>query len=281
MTSKKSYSYCFTINNWTDADLQVLQTLQDNAKTRYLIVGREVGAQGTPHLQCYVYFHNQMVFGTFKKLVPRAHIEICRGTPEQNIEYCSKAGDFFEHGDRPCSRKRKGELGAEYWDNVLATAKSGRIDELDSSVQIRHYRTLRMIERDYMPKVPDNDDTCGVWFYGVTGTGKSRQAREQYPNPYLKMCNKWWDGYQKEEHVLIEDFDKAHHHLGHHLKIWADRYAFLAESKGTAHQIRPQTIIVTSNWHPSEIWGSEPQTLDPILRRFKIHHFNGSINDAL
>lgn len=272
--SLRRRDYCFTINNPTPEDVQHVQALRDNPKVRYVIVGKEVGLAGTLHLQGYVYYHNACLFTSLKKALPRSHIEPCKGTPQQNIDYCSKDNDFLESGERPVTQKRKGELSVEYWDNVLDSAKRGKIEDLDSQVQLRYYRTLRLVERDYMPKIPDNDDTCGIWYYGATGTGKSRQARDLYPAPYLKMCNKWWDGYQKEDFVLLEDFDKAHRHLGHHLKIWADRYAFLAETKGSSHQIRPKKIIVTSNWHPSEIWGDEPQTLEPIQRRFLISHFS-------
>lgn len=120
----------------------------------------------------------------------------------------------------------------------------------------------------------DNEVITNEWYYGTTGTGKSLKARSENKGFYLKMCNKWWDGYLNEEVVLIEDFDKNHHVLGHHLKIWADRYAFPAEVKGSKVNLRPKKIIVTSNYHPQEIWANEPQTLEPILRRFKVSHFN-------
>uniref|UniRef100_UPI004047D77E hypothetical protein n=1 Tax=Flavobacterium sp. TaxID=239 RepID=UPI004047D77E len=110
-------------------------------------------------------------------------------------------------------------------------------------------------------------------FYGAPGTGKSKTARWLYPNAYPKMCNKWWDGYQHQPYVIIDDFDVNHSVLGHHLKIWSDHYPFLAEQKGHSLKLRPQIICVTSNYHPSEIWISEPVTCAAICRRFEIKKF--------
>lgn len=67
--------------------------------------------------------------------------------------------------------------------------------------------------------------------------------------------------------------------MGYHLKIWADRYAFNAEIKGSSRFIRPKVICVTSNYHPKEIWDDE-STLGPILRRFKIVQFR-AMRDAV
>lgn len=260
--------YCFTVNHPTELDRELIQELTHNSKVRYLIQAEEVGEQGTPHIQGYIYFHNAVTFSTLKKALPRAHIEACKGNSTQNIEYCKKDGAFTEFGEPPVTQKRKGEHGAEYWATQKKHAISGELDQIDPKLFLTHYRTLKTIISDYRPMPTDLPDTDNLWYYGTTGTGKSYKARTENPGHYLKMCNKWWDGYEGEDVVIIEDFDKAHHVLGHHLKIWADRYAFPAEVKGAKVNLRPKKIIVTSNWRPEEIW-SDLQTLDPILRRFE------------
>lgn len=86
------------------------------------------------------------------------------------------------------------------------------------------------------------------------------------------MPNKWWDGYKEQDVIIIDDLQKEHQCLGYHLKIWGDHYPFPAERKGSTLQIRPGKIIVTSNYHPRDIW-TDPAVLEPILRRFKVIEF--------
>lgn len=66
--------------------------------------------------------------------------------------------------------------------------------------------------------------------YGAPGTGKSRAAYEKYPDAYRKSQNKWFDGYESHKVIIIDDLDTDM--LGHHLKIWADRYPCIGEVKG-------------------------------------------------
>ncbi len=89
---------------------------------------------------------------------------------------------------------------------------------------------------------------------------------------YPKFPTKWWDGYNGQATVLIDDLGPEHSWISYYLKIWADHYPFNAESKNTSNIIRPKRIIVTSNYHPSQIWKDDPILLDAIMARFTVIH---------
>ncbi|MDB4369183.1 hypothetical protein N9Z56_01270 [bacterium] len=272
---KKSRTWCFTLNNYTESDLTYLN--EKAVTVRYMIVGKEVGDAGTPHLQGYVSFKNAVRMVSVKLVVGlRAHVEIAKGTLEQNVKYCSKEGDYKEWGERPMFQSEKGagekRRYQEAWD--IMRSEEGTLEEVAPDLRLRFYSTLKKVKIDAkLERKLTQTTEQHEWYYGPSGTGKSRKAREENPDAYLKNCNKWWDGYDDQDVVLVEDFDRRHDGLAHHLKIWSDRYPFNAEVKNAYAKIRPKKVIVTSNYHPKDIW-TVKSDLEPILRRFKVTHFS-------
>lgn len=262
-------NFCFTANNYTDETIIMLENLE----YKYICYGKEVGESGTPHLQGFIVFNNPRRLKSVIDIMPGCHIEIAK-TIDAAITYCQKDGDFTEDGTRPMNQKSKGDKGAEYWDSVLEKAKTNRLLEIDSKTLISHYNTLKTIAKDYATKPEDLEECCGLWLYGEPGTGKSYSARTDYGEYYLKETNKWWDSYQNEETVIVDEVElKTGQIMGHHLKKWADRYSFDAEIKGSKLIIRPKRIIVTSNYSIEEIFGEDPMMMKAIKRRFKAIHF--------
>lgn len=274
MAALKDYgcrNWCFTINHYNDTEVSLL----DAVPCTYLVYGKEVGESGTPHLQGYVVFKSQKTMTAVKKTLGfgRAHLERANGSHEAASAYCKKENAFTERGTLPMDAKRKAEATSEHFRQLRLAAEEGRFDDIPEKTR---FNQIKLIEHHHMrglkSRTLEETTTLNLWYWGSTGTGKSRKARTDYPSAYLKMCNKWWCGYQDEETVLIEDFDKKHEVLCHHLKIWGDRYPFLAEKKGDTLKIRPNLIIVTSNYHPSEIW-TDPSDCEPIMRRFTCIEF--------
>jgi len=87
-------------------------------------------------------------------------------------------------------------------------------------------------------------DLRGVWLHGFPGSGKTCLARF-YPDVYIKVQNKWWDGYNGEKVVVLDDLDTPV--LYHYLKIWVDRYSCSGEIKGGTTQFQYDYLIITCN----------------------------------
>lgn len=123
------------------------------------------------------------------------------------------------------------------------------------------------------PSVLDGE-LINEWIYGPPGSGKTKYVFDTYDidNLYIKNAKtKWWDGYNGQEIVLIDDFDMDCVHQGHYLKIWADRYPVNCEVKGGSRLIRPKKIIVTSNYTIGQLF-FDSEMAAAINRRFKSIH---------
>lgn len=240
--------WCFTINNPITADDPRLWT-----GTAYVVWQLEKGAEGTEHYQGYVAMEAKKRLNQMKVLAPRAHWSKCKGTPQQNKTYCTKAEGRvhgpWEVGSLPLTG---GEAEKAKWTRICADAKAGRSVEdyapREAMIYQRQIAAYRVWDTATLPSIDAR------WYYGDTGTGKSSQARTEFPGAYIKMANKWWDKYAGEDCVIIEDLDPTHSYMCFHLKIWADHYAFRAETKGGSLMIRPKTIIVTSNYEIETIF---------------------------
>lgn len=81
-------NWVFTINNYVDNDIEKLETMFDHDHFSYIVFGKEVGEQGTPHLQGYVQLKKKMRLNQVKKLISsRAHLQVSRGSPDQASRY--------------------------------------------------------------------------------------------------------------------------------------------------------------------------------------------------
>lgn len=100
--------WIFVLNNWTQEELASIVQLAESDHVEYLVFGREVGEQGTPHLQGYVRFSAERLrLSSVRSFLPRCHVEIAKGTAAQNAAYCKKDGDFEEFGTLPASNPGK------------------------------------------------------------------------------------------------------------------------------------------------------------------------------
>lgn len=267
-TDCRARGWCFTINNPTEWDAIDIEHLAEQAS--YVISGKELGEQATPHFQGFAYFINKKSFDQVKSLIPRAHLERQRGPLDAAIEYCKKDGNFKEWGERPYGPAGQKNAHGE----ALKLARAGKFQEIEDkfpAIFLRYHAKLLSLYRPEQPLILNVLEH--EWWYGSTGTGKSQTLWRIYPNHFSKRINKWWDRYNMEETVGIEEWEPKNECTAGQLKIWADRYPFTGEVKGGSIQrIRPLRIIVTSNYTIEECFPN-PQDHLPLKRRFKVKHF--------
>lgn len=85
--------WVLTWNNYTVKDYEELQKYCEDSCIDF-ILGKEVGKQGTPHIQGYLEFKHVRKFSALHKRFPKIHFEKAKGTKSQNHKYCSKDNNF-------------------------------------------------------------------------------------------------------------------------------------------------------------------------------------------
>jgi len=276
----KVRNYCFTSH---------VGKIEFKSNMVYLIQGEEVGDEtGKEHIQGFVIFKSQRAIGGVIKEFKGVHWEICAGSIDDNIKYCSKEGKFTEWGVRPKGQgtrtdvKRLGDLvkGGLSDREIIEFSEEG--SETDwAGTWVRNYRGIRearMVLNDGHKRDWEMDVRI---YWGCSGCGKTRKVYDEFAvrDVYVKSVGRWWDGYSGEECVLIDDFDAANAfdiQFDFYLKL-LDRYPMKVEIKGGFREFTSRTIIFTSNWDP-EMWFITKRNRAALFRRVRtIEHLEGGI----
>jgi len=246
---KKFRHFCGT--SYENYDDEFFEKLRGVA--RYYCFGKEsCPSSGRDHFQWYIYLRTQKSEKAMRDYMAPAHVEICGGTPQQNITYCSKNNDTIEWGLAPHQGARK-DL-----DDARRSAANGMIlDVIDHG----NYQAIKVAEKwlEYNSKKRDPNVPVHVtWIWGPPGCGKSRLAYERWPEAYRKMPGKWWDGYASEDAVIFDDFDPTDY-TEKQILTWWDRYPCRVEVKGGTRQLAATHFIITSILHPNSVWNNGGQ----------------------
>ena len=87
-------NWCLTLNNWTDQEYGEIKELFSSNSSNIWIIGKEIGENGTPHLQMFCFFASKIRFTAIKKVNDRLHVEKMISTRVKNLIYCAKDGDY-------------------------------------------------------------------------------------------------------------------------------------------------------------------------------------------
>lgn len=266
-SNSRSRAWFCTLLNYTDEEYKLVTEID----TVYKCYCKEIcPTTETPHLHFYLFFKSARQFTTMKRKFPRARLDqsnsnFAQGAKDYCLGNCSKKNfqmndTFMESGQMPAQGARN-DIGS-----IKEIIKSGGrmrdVVEVATSLQ-----SVRMAEihlkyfeqkRKWKPTVK--------WYWGKTGTGKSRTAFEELDDPYVCMeTNTWWEGYDAHQNVIIDDMRKDFCKFHTLLRI-LDRYPHQIECKGGARQFLSKTIIITSSLSPLDMYQTR-EDISQLLRR--------------
>jgi len=275
----RSRFFVFTLNGYTSEQLSHLRD-EVPGECEYMCFQPELGSSGNKHLQGVICFqHPRMLTGVRRVFSPcKPHIEAMAGSVEQAVAYCSKeetrdsdAGfSFTEWGERPRKGAGAGKGSRSDLSEVCASALRGStLNDIAKSHPEQfikfHSGITALVSATVKPR---RSQTELVWYYGPTGSGKSRTAYSENPDAYAKNPgNKWWCGYSQESVVILDDY-RADFCKFSELLRYADWNPLLVEYKGGTTHFNSKKIIITCPDHPTVVWASRgAEKLNQLLRR--------------
>ena len=229
---------------------------------------------GRIHLQYMIQMDRSRQLARVRKISAQTHWEPVRGSCAQARAYCTKeetrVDGPWEFGQMTTQGKRRG------LEEAIDAVKLGNpIKEIASEfsmVWVGHYKGLLNLrqtlglEADRRQFGPEGPEVWVLW--GPTGTGKSRFAAEQWPDAFWKAPDdKWWDGYNGQETVIIDDFKDYGMKLLDMQRL-LDRYPLWVEVKGGSVPMLAKRYVLTSNTHPDE-WYAKADPGKTLMRRIK------------
>ena len=222
---KQSRKWQLTINNPVAKGLAhdtLKEILSQMKPVSYYCMSDEVGSSYHTHI--YIYCNSPVRFSTLKKKFPTAHIELARGTSEQNRDYVFKEGKWLndkkretnvldtheEWGEMPIERQGARNDLADLYDLIKQGATDFEI--LDANPEFfnqidRMEKVRQTIYQDYYKNQFRKLEVTYIW--GDTGSGKTRSVMEQYGYANVYRITNYahpFDLYKGQAVIIFEEF---------------------------------------------------------------------------
>ncbi|AYP28860.1 MAG: putative viral replication protein [Cressdnaviricota sp.] len=291
MTSQ-ARNHCFTLNNPREDDRERILAW----KCKYVVFGEEKGEEkGTPHFQGYVEWSSPKRLETLKQMDTRISWHIRAGTATQAADYCKKgeqtkaeytllktAGPNYgknavvhEHGTISAQGKRTDIM--DVGQQVVAGVPLTEIASKYPCTWIRYCKGIKDLKATLMQHRTERPEVH--WRYGVAGVGKTHVPAMLYPDYYDKDGTQWWDGYEQQSCIIIDDFDGKWPFRD--LLRLLDRYKYQGQYKGGYVKINSPVIFICCEFSPYHIWPAENDLAQIKRRLASITHVISKGNEVV
>lgn len=296
--SKKSRAFCFTKNNPDDTVFNDYE----NYNVQFCVYQLEKApTTETLHLQGFVYFKNPRTIRGIVQRIPffnKCHIEIARGTVQQNIEYVTKEDTQQSEpvflGEPPQQQGSRTDLQEliTYIDEtkkvsydeivikfpLIAATKRNYVKDL---IALKFKKEAKQYYKDLV-----NEQTVPKIvkvYYGEPGSGKTSRVFKKYDIDDIYVISLgdgsnsntlWFDDYQGEPILLLDDF---YGNIKYNFLLrMLDIYPLRVQCKGSYTHVNFRRIYITSNVRPSEWYRKDISALKRRITKIKQVHWQAS-----
>lgn len=261
-------AFQFTLND-TSVYESFKNTILKLKSCDYFISCREI-APTTGHEHIHVYAHFQSSYRLSKKILDfHAHIEICKGSPQDNIAYIRKDGEILD------------EQGREPHQGFHTVGELKNVQEPDE-LDWREYNTWLKI-RSSPKKVKTSEwgkDVRVYYVQGPSGCGKSNFVANMLETEgvdefeEIKHVGEFWHGIVDGEGVAVYDDFRDSHMSASEFINFIDYRTHNLNVKGGSFRNRYTKIFITSVQDIDDIYkgvNGEPRL--QWLRRITAYRF--------
>lgn len=249
-----------TWNNYTEDGVQEFIKKHENF-IRFFVGGREVGENGTHHLQIYMETYKQTLLGTLKTWCSAIHWEPSKKPRLANVRYCTKqdtnpiyAGKESDTNTPKSYSTTVTELATQDAKNFTRVLPA--IQHIEGTELWQTWLSSFSVGKVNRPDV--------IYITGPTGSGKTWKAFE------IAMEN-----FTAEDISIVECSNGFFNALNIRAKCWifpefrpacleasiflqiTDIYPFIANIKGAHAVVRPEMVIIASIKQVQDIYKEE------------------------
>lgn len=284
--------YCFTIFGDVQGST-LFDTVKVHTDVRGIVLQKErCETTGREHLQGYIEFTRPKRLMAVKRMLGEtAHLELAKGNRLSNVEYCTKSesrieGPWITESLTNEKRKRCSDLAVIAHEIFEGDSTFADICATRPELVLRYTKGILALlsSRDLAARQHPRVDLRVEVYYGRAGVGKTRLAlsraygheeeqTELGPADVYILSSPnsgtlWFDGYQGERYLLLDDF---YGWINHDVLLRVlDIYRLQLAVKGSYTYANWNVIRLTSNKHPSTWYRNWPWEEDEALKR-RIH----------